>query len=179
MRFKIALTVCMINICKFVFKPILMSYSPITIANYFIKKYSAEDGLTPMKLIKLTYIADGWYIALTDDNEKLITEDAEAWQYGPVISSLYHKLKHYGNSVVKEPIPTNLNEEISDEDTEFLDLIWQKYGSYDAIYLSAITHTEGSPWSITYPKGYNLSIPKELIQRHYEGLMANNIANAD
>lgn len=58
-------------------------YNPITIANYFIKKYQEDDKLTPMKLIKLTYIAYGWYLALRN-GEKLVSEKPQAWDLGPI-----------------------------------------------------------------------------------------------
>jgi uncharacterized phage-associated protein len=64
------------------------TYDPKAIANYFIAR-AAADGkrLTPLQLIKLVYIAHGWYLGLT--GEPLINEPPEAWQYGPVIPSLY------------------------------------------------------------------------------------------
>ena len=51
-----------------------MTYNPTTVANYFIDKYSKTGDLTPMKIIKLTYIAYGWYLALTDKKERLLHE---------------------------------------------------------------------------------------------------------
>lgn len=145
-----------------------MPYSPITIANYFIKKYSENGNLTPLKLIKLSYISYGWYLALSENSKKLISEHPEAWDFGPVFPTLYHKLKPYRKSPVKEPIDIQTNDIISDEDAKFLDKIWELYGSKDGIYLSAITHTPGTPWSDTYPKGYNLEIPDTLIYDHYQ-----------
>ena len=143
-------------------------YSPITIANYFIKKYCEDDRLTPMKIIKLVYIAYGWYLALRNGVE-LVNEKPQAWDLGPVMPSLYHKLKKFGGNKVSEAIQVyNQNEEIASEDSYFLDFIWKKYGSYSGIQLSAITHTKGTPWSETYPKGANLEIPKSLIQSHYQ-----------
>jgi uncharacterized phage-associated protein len=145
-----------------------MSYSPSTIANFFIKKYSDTNDLTPMKLIKLTYIAYGWYMAITDGNKKLVSEQPQAWDLGPVMPSLYHNLKKYGASKVNEPIDETNSDIIRDEDVSFLEKIWSIYGQKDAIYLSAITHTKDTPWSEIYPKGYNLEIPDTLILQHYK-----------
>lgn len=142
-------------------------YNPITIANYFIKKHSDDPTLTPMKLIKLTYIAYGWYLALSE-GKSLVNEKPQAWDLGPVIPSLYHNLKKYGGKRVTEPVLIQKNEVILDDDAYFLDFIWDRYGKYDGIHLSAITHTQGTPWSITYPKGYNLQIPDDLIRNHYQ-----------
>ncbi|MFC6095783.1 Panacea domain-containing protein [Flavobacterium qiangtangense] len=150
-------------------------YSPITIANYFIKKYACEDSsLTPMKIIKLTYIAYGWYLALTQGKQELVSEKAQAWDLGPVMPTLYRKLKINRGNKVAEPIqlPPGFEEKtITEIDSNFLDFIWRKYGKFTGMELSAITHTQGTPWSETYPKGTNLEIPNSLIQQHYTTLM--------
>src|SRR5882762_236012 len=77
-----------------------MAYDPKSIANVFLALAEAEGKhLTPLQLIKLVYIAHGWYLALTQ--KPLISEQAEAWQYGPVIPSLYQEFKGFGNSFIK------------------------------------------------------------------------------
>ncbi|OIQ19328.1 MAG: hypothetical protein BM557_06390 [Flavobacterium sp. MedPE-SWcel] len=147
-------------------------YNPVTIVNYFIKKYPNDEQLTPMKLIKLTYIAYGWYLALSD-GEQLVDEEPQAWDLGPVLPTLYESLKKYGGNKVKEPIflKSAVNDAISDQDSDFLDFIWDKYGNCSGRELSAITHTKGTPWSLVYPKGYNLTLPKELVKKYYETKM--------
>lgn len=154
-------------------------YNPATIANYFIKKHQEDATLTPMKLIKLTYIAYGWYLALRN-GEELVDEKPQAWDLGPVMPTLYHSLKKYGKEKVTEPIVVAKaqNEVITDEDAYFLDFIWGKYGHYSGIVLSAITHTEGSPWTEVYPKGTNLEIPDDLIEKHYKDIMNRALKTA-
>lgn len=149
----------------------VMAYNPTTVANYFIKKYGENGNLTPLKLIKLSYIAYGWYLALTEKAKELISEKPQAWELGPVFPSLYQNLKEYRKSAIKEPINIQTNDIISDEDAKFLDRIWEIYGNRDGIYLSAITHTPDTPWSEVYPKGFNLQIPDELIFNHYKSKM--------
>ncbi|MFP9098904.1 Panacea domain-containing protein [Flavobacterium sp. RHBU_24] len=154
-------------------------YSPVTIANYFIKKHSEDDKLTPMKLIKLTYIAYGWYLVLSD-GEKLVNEKPQAWDLGPVMPSLYHNLKQYGGDKVTNPVinERTKTEVISDDDAYFLDFIWSRYGGYNGVELSAITHTKGTPWTEVYPKGTNLIIPDELIEKHYKDIMSQALETA-
>ena len=78
----------------------------LEIANYFIEK-SLDSGvdLTPMKLNKLVYIAHGWYLGLSD--RPLIGEAAQAWKYGPVIPSIYHRFKAYGGAQITSLEPAN------------------------------------------------------------------------
>ena len=146
-----------------------MSYNLTTIANYFIKKYSDKGNLTPMKLIKLTYISYGWYLALTDKTERLTDELPLAWDFGPVFPSLYESLKGYGGSVIKEKIPNRVDDDtITADDKKFLDKIWNLYGRYDGVYLSALTHMEGTPWKKVYSKGANAVISDDDIYKHYK-----------
>ncbi|QLH42366.1 MAG: DUF4065 domain-containing protein [Coxiellaceae bacterium] len=51
-----------------------------------------------MKLAKLIYVAHGWSLALND--VPLIDEAVQAWKFGPVIESVYHEFKHFGNDVI-------------------------------------------------------------------------------
>ncbi|MEO4005434.1 MULTISPECIES: type II toxin-antitoxin system antitoxin SocA domain-containing protein [unclassified Flavobacterium] len=148
-----------------------MSYSAATIANYFIKKYATTGELTPLKLIKLVYVSYGWYLETFEDKEPLVNEKPQAWRYGPVFPSLYYNLKQHGKSFVKEPVNCHSTEIITDEDARFLDKVWEIYGQKDGIYLSALTHKDGTPWSETYPKGENLIIPDPLIKEYYKKLL--------
>ena len=78
-------------------------FTPIQIANYFIKSsFRTGDELTPMKLIKLTYIAHGWHLGLYDS--ELIDEPVYAWKYGPVVQSIYQDFKWYGDNQIAETL---------------------------------------------------------------------------
>jgi len=150
------------------------------IANYFIKSSQDKGGdISPMKLLKLCYIAHGWYMAFY--NEDLIDETIYAWKYGPVIESIYHQFKPYGNGQInrlysnpfsngKYPLPNDKAVE------DFLDLIWDSYGKYTGVELSSMTHQQGTPWDIVWNKnrGCDLQhaiIPNELIKEHYQQLL--------
>jgi len=145
-----------------------MAYNPTTIANYFIRKYADNGNLTPMKLIKLTYIAYGLYFALTNKKERLTDELPFAWDFGPVFPSLYESLKGYGRSIIKDKIPNRVGDDsISADDKKFLDKIWNLFGRFDGIYLSALTHKDGTPWKKVYKKGTNAAISDDDTFEHY------------
>ena len=65
----------------------------LVLANNFIVE--AQNGniknLTPMKLQKLMYFTYGRYAAQT--GRQLFSENFQAWQYGPVLSSVYQEFK--------------------------------------------------------------------------------------
>lgn len=160
--------------------------SPLAVANYFITK-SLETGqlLTPMKLVKLVYLAHGWYLGLT--NQPLISEGAEAWKYGPVVPSVYDSFKAYrGNPITQLAHTVTPTGQISyfpltDSKTgEFLDRIWDVYNGYSAVELSALTHQENSPWYETWhqnggKENYGVVIPNDRIEQHYKHLAENNL----
>lgn len=121
-----------------------------------------------MKLVKLVYIAHGWHLGLT--GEPLLTEPIQAWKYGPVLESIYHTFKVYGNS----PIPISAQVQwaaLRDPAriAPFLDRVWEAYGKYTGGQLSTITHQPDTPWSKVYKEGHaGLIIPDEVIREHYK-----------
>lgn len=166
--------------------------NPISIANYFIKKSLSEtELLTPMKVVKLVYIAHGWYLGLT--GKPLLNEVAQAWKYGPVVPSVYEKFKTYKDrpitgvamEVTFSGEVTATDYPLSDENlAPFLDKIWDVYKRYSGTDLSALTHKPGTPWYHTWhdsggKDNLGVPIPNPLIQTHYKQLAATNTqANA-
>jgi uncharacterized phage-associated protein len=173
-----------------------MPYDPKAIANYFLT-VAEERGttLTPMKIQKLVYFANGWHLAIKDT--PLINEQVEAWPYGPVIPSLYRAFKRFGDQPITGRAIRVVTKSDSDDpwvifrsETEptidefpeqaeftkaFLDRIWDTYGRYTAIQLSNETHQEGSPWYEVLteyrreiPKGTD--IPPETMKRYFRSL---------
>ena len=78
-----------------------------------------------MKLLKLTYISYGFYLAASEGKEHLIDEKPAAWDYGPVFPSLYLNIKrsYIGNNI-KRLIPNTVEENVDLDTTKFLDKIW-------------------------------------------------------
>src|SRR5262245_61420633 len=76
-----------------------MTFDAKAVANRFLNLARLEEkNLTPMKLQKLVYYAQGWCLGLNDC--PIINEQVEAWQYGPVIPTLYHTFKEFGNGAI-------------------------------------------------------------------------------
>ena len=135
-----------------------------------------------MKLQKLVYYAHGWYVGFTGN--PLIDEPVEAWQYGPVISTLYHEFKKFGSSPIQSKAtdldPTCLEfVEVSPPEEEpvkkFLSTVWNSYGKYTGIKLSEMTHASGSPWEKAWRAGGGVKgtdIPFEQIREHFQAAVA-------
>lgn len=149
-------------------------YDANTVANYFIEKADESQRLTPMKLLKLVYFAHGWHLAIYD--QPLIRDPVEAWEYGPVIPSLYHALKRYGSRRILEFLETGDEPRTvpeSDKRTRrLLDAVWSAYSRYSALRLSDITHMPGTPWYQVYERydgrvPHGVDISPELIGDYF------------
>lgn len=127
--------------------------------------YNSEcHSLTPLKLQKLLYLAQGW--SYVWDNVPLFNDNFQAWQYGPVNIEVYNHFKKYG----RQEIPQE--EEIcflEDNDAcETLEGVWDEFGNKSAFDLVEITHQQ-MPWRDAYEKNSvitNQSI-KDFFQATY------------
>ena len=156
--------------------------NPLSIANFFIKK--SNFTATSLQLIKLSYIAHGYTLALTD--KKLFDETIEAWKHGPVIPSIYHTFKHYGKNKVAEvsyeydfddnlefgPTEPKIDIEKNDLAHQILDAVWEGYSRYNGFELVDLTHQDGTPWSTSYQPGVlHKTIEAETIKDYYKDVL--------
>lgn len=131
--------------------------------------------LTPMKLLKLVYIAHGWHLGLL--NEPLLKQNAQAWQYGPVVPSVYHEFKSHGRNAIPFTVARSLPEASPiDRQRLILEYVWQGYRNFTGGQLSEMTHREGTPWWKTWHEfggreRKGVPIDNMLIRDHYKGLL--------
>ncbi|TAF05170.1 MAG: DUF4065 domain-containing protein [Nostocales cyanobacterium] len=138
------------------------------IADYFIW-LANETGsfLSNLKLQKLVYYAQAWYLALY--GQPLFAEDFEAWVHGPVIPDLYQEYKKFG----WKPILKDVEEPtFSDQVHEFLKELTEVYFGCDAFELEQMTHRE-YPWieargNIPQDAPSNAIISKEAMKEYYQ-----------
>lgn len=163
-----------------------MPYTAKQVANEFLE-LAKRDGrqLTPMQLQKLVYFAYGWYLAIT--GERLLNERVQAWQWGPVIPSLYGDLKPFGSGPITEPATDYFFEDgkltfrvqrvHSDDEAQdqlarqVIAKVWNLYGKYSAAQLSSMTHAANSPWSRYYDQNVRgTDIPDDAIRAYFQQL---------
>jgi len=142
-----------------------MAHSALRIANAVCQKaVQLNMSPTPMQLLKLTYLAQGWMLGLY--RQPLIVDDVEAWRYGPVFRDVYRHVA--GKSSVAGGLPARDSGDLDHLENDLLDQILQIYGKMSGLQLSTLTHTSGSPWDVTYRQfGQNAVIPKALMQEYY------------
>ena len=114
------------------------------------------------------YISHGWTLGLY--GRSLINEPAEAWRYGPVVPSVYHRYKSFrGDPITTEPV--DRSDAFDDEQRDVIKQVHEVYGDFTAAQLSALTHKPGTPWDVTYREyGAGVIIPNELIRDYYKRL---------
>jgi uncharacterized phage-associated protein len=156
---------------QIVTKTLNKMYNCFDIADYLLKK--AEDdgqGIDPMKLLKLTYIAHGYNLGFFE--KPLFSNQVQAWKYGSVIPDLYHVIKRFGEGYVnKEIVDLYKEKEVKDDQKKLLDFVWNAYKPYSGLDLSDLTHQKGTPWDLT-PKAQNSVINEEVIKKYYKSLIA-------
>lgn len=146
----------------------------------------------PMKLQKLLYFVHGYYLAVTDN--PWVNEAFEAWDYGPVVPSIYYELKSFGGDQIKRGF--TLSDMVQEGDgyrfrvappateedntgAQIVSFVIDKYGQRDGVYLSNLTHKVGTPWhQIKMQNGgkipRNADIPNELIKDYFRKLIGLN-----
>ncbi len=117
-----------------------------------------KKPISNLKLQKILYYVQGYYLALTDT--KLFNEDIYAWRYGPVVPEVYNKYRGYagGNIDSYSPIITDFE----DQDSFIINYVIEKKIDIPVWELVEQTHEE-MPWQ----KVYNLYGDKSLIPADY------------
>ncbi len=118
------------------------------------------EVLTNLKLQKLLYYAQAWYLVL--QNKPLFTEDFQAWVHGPALPSQYQRFKKFEWRPILEEkiISPQLSDDIRSQLTEIVDV----FGVETASALELMTHNE-RPW-IEARKGMAADqLSKEIISK--------------
>ncbi len=116
-------------------------------ANFFVDivNRSEDDQITNLRLNKLLYFAQG--CCLSRLGRKLFDDEIEAWDYGPVVPSVYRKYKVCGKSPIRTVDDDYDPRGFSEEECQILLDVMREYGKYMSSELVTITHRKGSPWS--------------------------------
>lgn len=146
-------------------------YKSVVIANHMLdiaKKRGLK--LTIVKLLKLVYMAHGWWLTF---NEKPLTVDnPEAWRHGPVYPEVYEAFRGDRRDRGKRIQSKEEYKSKIDKDTEaMLEAVLNSYGEFKAFQLSNMTHRPGTPWQQVIEKnGRFAPIPSDIIKGHFDEL---------
>ena len=113
------------------------------VAEYIIwlDSQNDSDGISPLKIQKLVYYAQGFFLAVF--NKPLFTDSIEAWRHGPVVPTLWQEYKDYGKNPIL--LHSGYNSNLPSEETDLIDEVFNIFGLYSAWGLRNMTHEE-QPW---------------------------------
>ena len=106
--------------------------------------------LSNLQLQKMLYLADMNFVG--QGRGRLLDEDFEAWDYGPVLPSLYHTCKAFG----PKPIPNVFWGAVDIRGTpeaQILDTAWNNLRGQNPGRLVENTHWAGGAWAQRYVPG--------------------------
>ncbi len=122
----------------------------LELTNALVALYGNSSILSNMKLNKLAYFA---YASNLRRGYKLFDDEIQAWQYGPVIPSIYHAYSRYGSAGVHaltQPV-----ESISKEAFIAAHNVWKEYGFMTAIDLMKYSHKPDGAWKHVFNANKN------------------------
>ena len=128
-----------------------------------------EISTTPMHVLKLAYISHGFMLGFAEN--VLLYEPVEAWRYGPVVPSVYHRYKAFGGHPI-DIATVDQSASLGDDELFAIESVEDIYRDVSALRLSSLTHQVGTPWHTTVQKyGVGVIIPNNVISRYYEKLL--------
>ena len=148
----------------------------IDVARYFITLNDNEckdekSDLSKLKIQKLLYYAQGYYLALY--NKPLFDEKILAWKHGPVVEEVYQGLKPLNpndNFIPANEVNTMKEDEIKKlgkNEKELIEDVFQLMGQYSALRLRDKTHQE-DPWRDNYKEGKNIEISQNDMKKYFK-----------
>lgn len=150
---------------------------PIEVAHFFLAfAEDCGDVVTHLKLQKLVYYAQAWYLANT--GVPLFAEDFQAWVHGPVLRSLYDSCNgaYPSTEITTKASLSEIKEKIGEDLYGFLELIGDRYMSYTGYQLEVLTHQE-EPWiearaGLRPGENSERHISKKTMQEFYSAMLA-------
>lgn len=146
------------------------------IANYIIRAFQdAGDPVTNLKLQKLMYYIQGWYLGI--NKTPLLHEDFQAWVHGPVLPSVFHRFKEFRWTPILADVQTP---DLPDSIKTHIDEVLEAYGGDTGWSLELRTHNE-FPWlnargSLAPDEPSNQIISKESITSFFASCL-NDVGN--
>jgi uncharacterized phage-associated protein len=135
-------------------------------ANFFLRAdaLQGDPDVSPLKLQKLLYLAQGHYLAAT--GQRLFDEPIMAYEHGPVVVRVWRRYAGLRTPIVGTDADFTESVPIPADVADFLQRVWDQYKDYSASALRNLTHRQ-QPWSATYVPGELNAAMTDDVMRHY------------
>ena len=135
-----------------------------------VAKFICERGswrITNLQLQKIIYMAQMIHMG-RNDGARLANADFEAWDYGPVEPTLYHKVKMFGAEPIENVFYDARRFRPDDPRRDILIEVCDNLLTKRPGELVDITHWSGGAWAKHYvPGARGIPIPDNDISREY------------
>lgn len=137
-------------------------------ANFFIDLsiHNDEDPMTNLRLNKLLYFAQG--CSLARRGKPLFSDKIEAWQYGPVVPSVYHNFKSYKKNPIDKVFKKYDPSVFSPEEFDLLIDVAREFGKYTSPTLVNISHAQDGPWRRVFDSDTEKEIPLDEMEKYFK-----------
>ena len=115
------------------------------------KSKRANISITNLKLQKLMYFVEAYYMVKNPEERNLFDSQWSAWDYGPVNKDLYNHFKKFGSmeiSLLADEM--SIGECLPETNKKYIKKIYDLFGNFTAFDLVTLTHMKGSPWDKIY-----------------------------
>jgi uncharacterized phage-associated protein len=148
----------------------------LEIAKEILSYQSLESSLkiSHLKLQKLLFYCQAYHLAIL--KIPLFEEDILAWDYGPVVYSVYKQYKKCDSSIIPPPTLTRKayhdgNGNFKSSSISVISTVMGAYSKFSAIELMGMTHSE-SPWQEAYESESKI-ISQDSMKKYYKKFVSN------
>ena len=143
----------------------------IEVAKYLLFKSNSEgDLITNLKIQKLLYYAQAWY--LVNYSQPLFQDAIKAWKFGPIVENAYHHFKRFRYSPIEFLNRERIEEKIPEKEKKYLDEFYGVFKNYSASDLTEMSHNE-APWKNT---ALGETITNDAIMNFYKAQYKKSVA---
>ena len=159
-------------------------YNVLDISRYIINYCNEKDyNLSNLKLQKILYFIQAYYLSKTEAKEPCFKERIVAWDFGPVVPIAYHEFKRFGSTNIprvttyieidendfwQSKVVKYSDDVIKDCDKELINKLVDNFAKFSTTRLVQITHNQ-SPWIDAHRQGNNQEITVEAIRSYFNG----------
>lgn len=157
-------------------------YRVLDVCRYIINYSNSEGyGVSNLKLQKLLYFIQVYFLLNSEKQEPCFSEKIEAWDFGPVVPVAYHEYKQYGSTDIP-PVDSYIEYErndpwsasrieynedcILDKDKELINTVIKELSKYSATDLVTISHNQ-TPWKNAYVQYGNKEITISSMREYF------------
>lgn len=167
----------------FIKKDIPKVNNVLDVARYVINYSNRKDyGISNLKLQKILYLIQAYFLAFTDEHQPCFKEKIVAWDFGVVVPVAFNEYKQFGSTdipTVKKYIQFNENNDIasiklidydenvlSDDCKSKINIVVDRFSEFTATDLVTLT-THQKPWRDAYIPNMNEEVTNEAIRDYF------------